>query len=156
MYRLLHCLLIPVVVLTLSACEKDYIDVNNVYYLDGGPGTSITTGAVEFNVNVKGIFNDFDYAEIRLYPQGGLRRIDSHGSHTIVFVDLPPGTYTYNIDEWLYDSGVYSSTGYTYSTYGGWSSSSSLYFGSPGYDREYYDGTVVIEADKTAVIEIEF
>lgn len=49
--------------LLLSGCEDDYIDIEDTYYQEGGPGTSSTEGALVFRVRVKGVFNDFDRAE---------------------------------------------------------------------------------------------
>lgn len=141
--------------LVLAGCDKDTIDINAEFSEIGGTGTSQNTGALVFRVNVNGAFSDFDRAEFRIYPVGRIKHLSQTGRHDIEFFDLTPGNYDYSIEEWLWDSGVALGTGLNFGS-GGWSTTTSAYFGGPSYNREFLDGTAIVEAGRTTYINVRF
>ena len=139
----------------LMGCEKETIEIKEDYYIDELPGTAPDKGAVEFRVKIPWNWSGQDYIEVSLDSWDDYKRAYGPGNQSVRFSNLNPGDYHYLLTEWALASGIYTSTAGTYSTQGGWGSSSTTYYGGTSYDPLTISGTAKIKATKVLIIEIE-
>ena len=83
----------------LLGCEKDEIKSPQIEYVDGGIGTSQTSGAVEFNFNIP---NNYATGRVRIeFPQANLlNEVNGIGYKQIRFSSVYSGTYNYTFEFW--------------------------------------------------------
>ncbi|REH56409.1 hypothetical protein C7448_101448 [Tenacibaculum gallaicum] len=128
--------------LTIVSCESDDIEQIKSSYIDGGIGTSTSTGAVNFNFNIP---QNHYTGHVRIIIHGPIgdqeRTVSGKGNRQVSFSNVQSGVYDYTFEYYYVDNNYdYAGGEYDFSTKN-WSN----YYNETSYIPSLHKGSSISE-----------